>query len=105
MFDKATLSLGTTKVTSNVALRAGSSQQGNARRASVGYKKKNIQLKCMLHVQKTNKLLYIRCIIISNHISVRGFRTVTLQVTGDIFENPLTIAQALSIFILKEKHN
>lgn len=53
MFDKATLSLGTTKVTSNVALRAGSSQQGNARRASVGYKKKkNIQLKCMLRTFK-----------------------------------------------------
>ena len=36
MFDKATLSFGTTKVMSKVALSAGSSQQGNARRASVG---------------------------------------------------------------------
>ena len=38
MFDKATLSFGTTKVMSKVALSAGSSQQGNARRASVGWK-------------------------------------------------------------------
>ena len=36
MLDRATRSLGTTKVTSNVAFMAGSSQQGNARRASVG---------------------------------------------------------------------
>ena len=38
MFDRATLSLGTTSVTSNVALQAGSSQQGIARLASVDYK-------------------------------------------------------------------
>ena len=38
MFDRATLSLGTTSVTSNVALQAGSSQQGMARLASVDYK-------------------------------------------------------------------
>ena len=38
MFDKATLSFGTTKVMSKVALSAGSSQHGNARRASVGWK-------------------------------------------------------------------
>ena len=38
MLDRATLSLGTTSVTSNVALQAGSSQQGIARLASVDYK-------------------------------------------------------------------
>ena len=35
IFDNVVLSLGATSVTSKVALRAGSSQQGNARRASV----------------------------------------------------------------------
>ncbi len=38
MLDKATLSFGTTKVTSNVAFMAGSSQHGNARLASVAWK-------------------------------------------------------------------
>ena len=37
IFDKAILSLGTTRVMSNVARRVGSSQQGNARRAPVGF--------------------------------------------------------------------
>ena len=41
MFDKATLSFGTIKVISNVARMAGSSQQGNARRAPVGWKLKH----------------------------------------------------------------
>lgn len=66
MFDRATLSLGTTKVTSNVALRAGSSQQGNARRASVGCKKKfntyginacYVLLKTLVHVVHANHIL------------------------------------------------
>ena len=35
MFDRATEATGDTSVTSNVALIAGSSQQGKARRASV----------------------------------------------------------------------
>ncbi len=39
MFERATLSFGTTSVTSNVAFKAGSSQHGNARLASVGWKK------------------------------------------------------------------
>ena len=39
MFDKATLSLGTTNEISKVALMAGSSQQGKALRASVALKK------------------------------------------------------------------
>lgn len=38
MFDKATLSLGTTNEISKVALMAGSSQQGKALRASVALK-------------------------------------------------------------------
>jgi len=38
MFERATLSFGTTKVTSNVAFTAGSSQHGNARLASVALK-------------------------------------------------------------------
>lgn len=37
MFDKATLSLGTIRVISKVALMAGSSQQGKALRASVAW--------------------------------------------------------------------
>lgn len=37
MFDRATLSLGTIRVISKVALIAGSSQQGNALRASVAW--------------------------------------------------------------------
>ena len=37
MFDKASLSFGTTMVISNVLRIAGSSQQGNARRAPVGF--------------------------------------------------------------------
>lgn len=37
MFDKATLSLGATKVMLNVLRIAGSSQQGKALRAPVGY--------------------------------------------------------------------
>ena len=37
MFDNVTLSLGTIIVMSNVALMAGSSQQGNARLASAAY--------------------------------------------------------------------
>ena len=41
MFDKATLSFGTIKVISKVARMAGSSQQGNARRAPVGCKLKH----------------------------------------------------------------
>jgi len=48
MFDNATLSLGTTKVMSNVLRIAGSSQQGNARRAPVG---------CQLQKKKTCKSL------------------------------------------------
>ena len=48
MFDKATLSLGTTKVMSNVARRAGSSQHGNARRAPVGYKLKDTLFSTLL---------------------------------------------------------
>lgn len=40
MFDKATLSLGTTNEISKVALMAGSSQQGKALRASVALRKK-----------------------------------------------------------------
>ena len=36
MLDRATLSLGAMRVISNVALIAGSSQQGKARLASVG---------------------------------------------------------------------
>lgn len=39
MFDKATLSLGTTNEISKVALMAGSSQQGKALRASVALKR------------------------------------------------------------------
>lgn len=39
MFDKATRSLGTIRVMSNVALIAGSSQQGKALRASVACRK------------------------------------------------------------------
>lgn len=39
MFDKATLSLGTTNEISKVALMAGSSQQGKALRASVALRK------------------------------------------------------------------
>ena len=35
VFDSASISSGTMRVTSNVALTAGSSQQGNARLASV----------------------------------------------------------------------
>jgi len=38
MLDRATRSLGTTSVMSNVALTAGSSQHGNASRASVGWR-------------------------------------------------------------------
>ena len=38
MLERATLFLGTTSVTSNVAFTAGSSQQGKARRASVAYR-------------------------------------------------------------------
>ena len=38
MFERATLSFGTTRLISKVALTAGSSQQGNARRASVDWK-------------------------------------------------------------------
>lgn len=37
IFDKATLSLGTIRVISKVALMAGSSQQGKALRASVAW--------------------------------------------------------------------
>ena len=37
MLERATLSLGTTRVTSKVALWAGSSQQGRARRASAAW--------------------------------------------------------------------
>lgn len=45
MFDKATLSLGTTNEISKVALIAGSSQQGKALRASVALKEyKNIKI-------------------------------------------------------------
>lgn len=39
IFDKATLSLGTTNEISNVALMEGSSQQGKALRASVAWRK------------------------------------------------------------------
>lgn len=39
MFDRATLSLGTTNEISNVALMAGSSQQGKALRASVALRR------------------------------------------------------------------
>lgn len=42
MFDKATLSLGTTNEISKVALIAGSSQQGKALRASVALRKQEI---------------------------------------------------------------
>lgn len=41
MLERATLFFGTTRVTSNVALTAGSSQQGKALRASVAYKMQN----------------------------------------------------------------
>ena len=40
MLERATLSLGTTKVTSKVALWAGSSQQGRARRASAAWERR-----------------------------------------------------------------
>ena len=36
MFESAILSFGTMSITSKVALKSGSSQQGNTRRASVG---------------------------------------------------------------------
>lgn len=41
MLERATLFFGTTRVTSNVAFTAGSSQQGKALRASVAYKMQN----------------------------------------------------------------
>lgn len=41
MLERAVLVLGTTRVTSKVALMAGSSQHGRARRASVDYKHTN----------------------------------------------------------------
>ncbi len=50
IFDKATLSLGTTRVMSNEARMVGSSQQGNARRAPVGYRLQHKIISTMIYI-------------------------------------------------------
>ena len=70
MFERATLSLGTIRVTSKVALWAGSSQQGRARLASAAWRERERERERAINFICKNLLVYIhlklsgRCILL-----------------------------------------
>ena len=71
MFERATLSFGTIRVTSNVALWVGSSQHGRARRASAAYKERGGHTSHTLMGGHAHTYLKLRHSSISFHLGIR----------------------------------